>query len=125
MQIKRYYLMFAFAALSVIALLYGVSPRWFATTFTGVSDLHRDFIHVLRAVMGLYLAFGLFWLYSVFDQRYTDAAVLTTMVLSAGLVSGRLLSFLLDGWPSPLLAFYAVLELALVPVAYWVYRHPE
>lgn len=124
MPIKKYYLILAFAMVSVIALLYGISPEWFAATFTGVTGLSRDYVHILRAVMGLYVALGAFWLYSAFDQRFTTTAVLTTMIFSGGLVSGRLLSFLVDGLPSPLLVFYAALELALIPVAYWVYTRP-
>jgi hypothetical protein len=46
-------------------------------------------------------------------------------VFSAGLVTGRLLSFLIDGQPAPLLIFYAVIELLLVPIAAWVYTRPE
>jgi len=36
-----------------------------------------------------------------------------------------MVSLLADGIPSPLLVFYTVIELALVPVAIWVYRLPE
>ena len=34
-------------------------------------------------------------------------------------------SFFVDGWPSPLLIAYAVLELGLIPIAYWIYRLPD
>ena len=75
--------------------------------------------------MCLYLGFGLFWLASAFNDRYRDTAVLTTVVFAGGLVVGRIVSFLVDGPPSLLLAFYGMLELALVPVAYWVFTRPE
>lgn len=125
MLIKKYFLIFAFCAVSVIALLYGVSPRWFAATFLGVQELDLDFAHILRAVMGLYLALGCFWLYAAFDRRYTDPAVLTTAIFSGGLVAGRLVSLVADGSPAPLLWLYVAMELALVPVAIWVFLRPD
>ena len=51
--------------------------------------------------------------------------VLTTLIFAAGLVSGRIISLMADGLPSPLLVGYTVAELALLPVAYWAYRLPE
>jgi Na+-driven multidrug efflux pump len=60
MKIKKYFLIFAFVAVSIIALLYGVSPQWFARTFLDVPEIALDFAHILRAVMCLYLALGLF-----------------------------------------------------------------
>ncbi len=60
MKIKKCFLLFAFLAVSIIALLYGVSPQWFAQTFLNVHVIPLDFAHILRAVMCLYLALGLF-----------------------------------------------------------------
>ncbi len=125
MRIKKYFLIFAFCAVSVIALLYGVSPRWFAATFLEVQELDLDLVHILRAVMGLYLALGCFWLYAAFDERYTNPAVLTTAVFSGGLVAGRIVSLVADGKPAPLLLLYVAMELSLVPIAIWVWRRPD
>ncbi|WP_442754917.1 DUF4345 domain-containing protein [Methylocystis sp. JAN1] len=125
MPVKKYFLVFAFCAVSVIALLYGVSPRWFAATFLGAQEMDLDFAHILRAVAGLYLALGCFWLYAAFDRRYTNAAVLTTALFSGGLVAGRIVSLITDGRPAPLLLLYAAMELTLVPLAIWVFRRPD
>ena len=125
MKIKKYFLMIAFVAVSIIALLYGVSPRWFAQTFLNVPEMPLDFAHILRAVMGLYLALGLFWLFSAFSDKYRNAAVLTTVIFAGGLVTGRLISLFTDGQPSPILAVYIVMEFLLVPIAVWVFRLPE
>jgi hypothetical protein len=124
-RIKKAFLILAFAMASVIALLYGISPSWFASTFLGLSDLSADIAHIFRAIMCLYLALACFWLYAAFSDAHRNSAVLTTIVFSAGLVTGRLLSFLIDGQPAPLLIFYAVIELLLVPIAAWVYTRPE
>lgn len=125
MQIKKYYLIFAFFAVSIIALLYGVSPKWFASTFLGIDNLHLDIAHILRAVMCLYLALDFFWLISAFNAAYRNTAILSTMIFAGGLVTGRLISYFVDRQPSPLLILYIVMEFALVPTAYWVFKRPE
>ena len=125
MMIKKYFLIFAFSAVAIIALLYGDSPQWFAQTFLDVSELSLDLAHILRAVMCLYLALGLFWLFSAFSDKYRNTAVLTTMIFSGGLVSGRIISLFADGQPSGILMLYVVMEFALVPAAYWVFKLPD
>ena len=125
MRVKRAFLVLAFAMASVIALLYGVSPTWFARTFLGVTELSYDLAHIFRAMMCLYLALACFWLFAAFSDTHRNSAILTTIVFCGGLVTGRLMSFLIDGQPSPLLIFYAAIELLLVPIATWVYMRPE
>ena len=39
MNLKKAFLILAFAMVSIIALLYGIDPPWFARTFFGVADL--------------------------------------------------------------------------------------
>ena len=125
MNIKKAYLILAFSSVSVIALLYGVAPEWFAQTFLGLPQLGRDFEHILRAIAGLYLALGSFWLYAAFHPHLRNIAVVTTAIFAGGLAAGRVLSLALDGQPSPLLLFYLAIELALLPIARWVFRRPE
>ena len=125
MLIKKYYLIIAASVVSIIALLYGISPQWFALTFLSIPELSLDIAHILRAVMCLYLALGLFWLYSAFSDQYRNTAVLTTMIFAGGLVSGRIISFFADGQPAPILMLYIAMEFILVPVAYWVFKLPE
>lgn len=125
MSVKKAYLILAFASVCVIALLYGVAPEWFAQTFFGLPQLGRDFAHILRAMAGLYLALGSFWLYAAFKPHLRNMAVVTTAIFAGGLAVGRVLSLALDGWPSPLLVLYLAIEVVLVPVAVWVFRRPE
>ena len=75
-----------------------------------------DFAHILRALMSLYVALGLFWLFSAFNDKYRNTAVLTTGIFAGGLVIGRLLSLLADGQPSPIMLVYIAMELGLIPV---------
>jgi hypothetical protein len=125
MRVKQSFLIFAFVVVSIIALLYGISPRWFAQTFLDINELNVSGAHILRALMCLYLALGVFWLYSAFSDRYRNTAVLTTVIFAGGLVIGRIGSLIMDGWPKPLLILYLLLELGLIPVAYWIFKLRE
>ncbi len=125
MLIKKYFLILGFFFISAIAALYGVDPGWFARTFFGIAQLDINFAHVLRAVMCLYVGFGLFWFRAAFVPERRNVALLTMIVFASGLLIGRLLSFLADGKPSLLLQSYAVIEFLLIPIAYWIYRLPE
>ncbi len=125
MKIKQLFLMLASLVVSIIALLYGISPTWFAQTFLNESTLSVDHAHIFRAVMTLYLSLGLFWLSAAFNPKYRNPAVLTTAIFAGGLVIGRLVSLLVDGRPSTILLVYIAMELSLVPVALWVFRLPE
>jgi len=125
MDLKKGYLILASAMVSAIALLYGINPSWFASALLGVTDLNVNFAHILRAVMCLYLALGAFWLFCALKDQHKNIAVLTTIVFVGGLVLGRLLSFATDGFPSPLLIFYAAVEFAIIPLAWWIYTRPE
>lgn len=78
MIIKKNFLIAAFGMVLVIALLYGVSPSWFARTFLGIAQLDINIAHILRAIMGLYIALGLFWLHAAFHAPHHNVAVLTT-----------------------------------------------
>ncbi len=124
-RLKQAFLIVAFATVSSIAVGYGVSPRWFAQTFLGVSEPGIDFSHILRAVMGLYLGLGMFWLTAAFKPQYRNIALVTLMIFCGGLVSGRLLSLLVDGMPSTLLLIYIGIELSVLPCAYWLLQRPD
>ena len=124
-DIKKKFLIFAFFAVIPIALMYGISPDWFAYKFLGVEVLDLNIAHILRAVMCLYLALGLFWLYSAFNKEYRNPALITVILFTGGLVVGRLLSLMTDGQPAPILMLYIGLEFILVPIAYWVLRRKE
>ncbi|NDV18653.1 DUF4345 domain-containing protein [Pseudodesulfovibrio sp. JC047] len=121
MPLKKYLLILSCGTISLIAVFYGVSPAWFFASFlSGSMPPSLDQAHILRAVMGLYLALGGFWLFAAFSDRYRDAGVLVLCLFCGGLVSGRILSLIVDGMPSPILMLYVVMECALIPVCLWL-----
>ena len=123
MNLKKTLLIFSFFTVCVIGLLYGVSPQWFFETFLlDSSGPNIDQSHILRAIMSLYIALGIFWLYCAFSDKYRDAGIIVLAVFCGGLVAGRILSVLVDGEPSPLLSIYIVMELSLIPVCIFLLR---
>ncbi len=72
--------------------------------------------------MMLYVALGLFWLYSAFPDKYRDAEIVVLCLFCGGLVTGRILSVIVDGIQSPRLILYVFMELSLVPVCIWILR---
>lgn len=123
MDLKKALLVVSFGTISVIALLYGISPKWFFKTFLVDSQVPSiDQAHILRAVMTLYLGLGGFWLFCAFSDEYRDAGIVVLAVFCGGLVTGRLISVLVDGAPSPILWVYIAMELSLVPVCIWLLK---
>jgi hypothetical protein len=125
MQIKKAFLIFAFVAVSIFGLLYGISPTWYAATFLGITELNPNVAHILRAIAGLYLALAAFWLYGAFNDKYRDAGILTAILFAGGLVAGRCVSLIVDGQPAAVLLIYGAMEFAVVLVGLWVFRLPE
>jgi Domain of unknown function (DUF4345) len=124
-RIRQAVLILSAATIFLVAALYGVAPRWFAAQVLGIAAPYHNLWHLLRAMMFLYFAFGLFWLYAAFNARYRGPALLTVMLFPAGLVIGRIISLIADGKPSPLLFFYMAVELIQVPLAWWAFRLRE
>ncbi len=123
MLFKKTLLIFSSITISIIALLYGVSPQWFFQTLLVDSQVPNvDQSHILRAVMMLYITLGLFWVYCAFTDKFRDAGIIVLALFCGGLVMGRFLSIIIDGIPSPILILYIFMELSLVPVCLWVLR---
>ena len=120
--IKKVFLLLAALTIFPVAGLYGIAPNWFASTVLGIATPYPNLAHILRAMMFLYFGFGIFWIYAAFNPPYRNPALFTVMLFPAGLVVGRIISYFIDGTPSPLLHFYLVLELIQAPLAWWAFR---
>ncbi len=109
----RFYLLFSAAALVAVALSYGVAPEALLPKVLDLTVEGTDLTHVFRAVMGLYLGMIVLWVLGAFRANLTRAAVIAEIAFMFGLAFGRVLSIIVDGVPSALLIFYAVLEVAM------------
>jgi hypothetical protein len=112
MASSRFYLLFSAAGLLPIALSYGIDPNQILPKLLQIHPIGGDLLHVFRAIMGLYLATIVLWLLgAIRGGPLMRTALVSEIVFMSGLATGRLLSLLLDGWPSAMLVAYTFAEL--------------
>src|SRR5262245_63438280 len=121
MQTKKAFLIFSFVAVTIFGLLYGISPRWYAATFLGITDLNLNLAHILRALAGLYLALAAFWLYAAYHDKYRDAAILTAILFAGGLAAGGCVRLVTDGEAAFMVIVYLAGVFSVVLVGYCVF----
>lgn len=121
----RVFLLFCAVGLVPIALSYGAKPSASLNVLFGISVDTTNLTHILRAIMGLYLAMVLIWLLGAFENSLTGPALVSCAVFMLGLAAGRVLSLILDGLPHWLLIVYAVLEVVLGLIAIVLYREDK
>jgi len=118
----RVFLIFCAVGLVPIALGYGARPSDSLDALFGITVDTVNLAHIMRAIMGLYLAMVVVWIWGALDQQLTTPALASCAVFMLGLAAGRSLSFIVDGMPHWLLVVYAVLEILLGLVAIAIYR---
>ena len=104
------------------ALIYGISPSTILPQLFDFQVQTLDLSNVFRAIMGLYLAFALFWMVGIFNHNLWKAATLSQILFMGGLAFGRILSLLFDGVPSMLFALGTIGELILAVFGYYQIR---
>ena len=116
------FLIFCSVGLVPIALGYGANPSVSMDALFDIKVETTNLTHILRAVMGLYLGMVVFWLWGAFNSSMTRPALGACAVFMLGLAAGRILSFIVDGWPHWLLVVYAILEIVLGWIAVALYK---
>ncbi|MEM1002710.1 MAG: DUF4345 domain-containing protein, partial [Bacteroidota bacterium] len=66
-----------------------------------------------KGVMGLYLAFSILWCFGIFNPKYLKAALYSNCLFMLGLGLGRIVSILIDGWPTIVYTFGMLGELLI------------
>ena len=113
MNFRKMYLWVSAVGLTPVALSYGIDPEFSMNWLFGLTVEVPNGAHILRGVMGLYLAMVLLWIIGATNERYESAAITSEIFFMSGLAFGRILSVLVDGWPHWLLASYIVVEAVL------------
>ena len=113
---KNLHLILSSLIIIPIALAYGMSP---GITLPLLFDITPgpDTCNIFRAVMGLYLGITLVMITGVFKPGYWETATIVNMVFMGGLALGRVISFALDGMPSPVLVAGFAIECVLAAMA--------
>lgn len=79
-----------------VALVYGFSPNLLFNIHPNTIDEHN----ILKAVMGIYLAFASLWILGIIKTNYWSIATISNAIFMLGLASGRVISLFFDGIPS-------------------------
>jgi hypothetical protein len=112
-KLEKGILLFVAVGLVPIALGYGLMPEKSMSFLFNISVSEVNLAHILRAVMGLYLALIIFWILGALKEHLRQAALYSMVVFMLGLAGGRILSLIVDGVPHWLLLLYLALELLL------------
>ena len=112
------FLLLAAVGLIPIALSYGLMPAESMSFLYDINVSSIELSHILRAVMGLYLALVIFWVIGAMKESLRLPALWSLTVFMLGLAAGRTLSLLVDGIPHPLLIAFLLLEVGFGAVGY-------
>ena len=111
MNKKSIFLIFVASVLFMISLSYGIVPNITLVYLYGIQVDSVNLSNIFRAVMGLYMAFVIFWIIGAFYNVFTIPALWSLTFFMGGLASGRFLSFIIDGVPHPLFILWMLLEI--------------
>jgi Domain of unknown function (DUF4345) len=98
---------------------YGIAPKIVLPLLLDVRLETVDMLNICRAIMSLYLAFSVLLLLGIFNRKYWFAATLANIFLMGGLAFGRLLSLILDDFPSPIFLWGMLGEAVLAVFAFY------
>jgi len=121
----RLVLLLAAFGLVPVALSYGVMPGESAPLLMGFDVEGTQLTHVMRGLMGLYLANAAFWLAGALRPSLRRPALLGLLVFMGGVALGRALSLVADGWPGFSLFAYLVIEVIFVVLAWRALKETE
>jgi hypothetical protein len=119
----RAFLIFCSVGLIPIALGYGAMPSLTLSSLFDIDVETVNLTHIMRAVMGLYFGMVVLWIWGAFSKSMAVPALVACAIFMLGLAAGRILSFILDGFPHWLLIVYAVLEIVLGLIAISLYKN--
>ncbi len=94
----------------IAGIVYGGHPTYIMPELLGFEVVDLELKNMLRAVMGIYVGVGLFWILASIKANLWYAATLCNVLFMGGISFGRIVSTLFDG-VSPLFTPALFLEL--------------
>ncbi len=114
--INKIHLIISIIIVVPVAFVYGFNPGSQFDIHLNTMDEHN----LLKAIMGIYLAFSMLWILGILKPKYLTLALISNMIFMLGLGLGRLSSLLLDGMPTIGFVFGTFGELFLGIYGVWV-----
>tara|TARA_A100001037_G_scaffold4434_1_gene4346 strand:- start:53 stop:436 length:384 start_codon:yes stop_codon:yes gene_type:complete len=118
MNKESFFLIFVAFGVFPVSLIYGGHPAISMPYFYGVEVNTVNLSNILRAIMGLYIALCVFWIIGACYEKLRLAALWSMVIFMIGIASGRILSLVLDGMPSPLFIFYLAVEIIAAVIGF-------
>ena len=110
MNKESFFLLFIAIGVFPVSLVYGGNPAVSMPNFYAIEVDTVNLSNILRAIMGLYIALCVFWVIGARYEKLRLPALWSLAIFMTGIASGRTLSLILDGMPSPLFIFYLGVE---------------
>jgi predicted membrane protein len=122
MNKESFFLIFSAVGVFPVALVYGAYPSISLPFFYDIEITNNNLANVFRAVMGLYIAFNIFWIAGAFNQVMRLSALWSLFIFYTGAGAGRILSIGFDGMPDTIFIIYLLLEILGSVTSYWLIR---
>ncbi|SKB27843.1 DUF4345 domain-containing protein [Maribacter arcticus] len=81
----------------IAGLVYGGHPTYIMPEVLNFKVEALELKNMLRAVMGIYLGIGTYWLLGAFKPKLWSGATLSNVLFMGGISLGRIVSTLFDG----------------------------
>ena len=118
---NNFHLIISTAIVIPAAFVYGFNPNLVLDVDVNTIDEHN----ILKAIMGLYLAFSSLWILGIFKPNYLKTATVCNMLFMFGLAFGRIISIFFDGLPSTIFVLGTIGELLLGFYAFFQFKKLE
>lgn len=122
MNKESFFLILSAVGVFPIALVYGAYPSISLPFFYDIEITNNNLANVFRAIMGIYIAFNIFWISGALIQSMRIGALWSLFVFYIGAGSGRFLSIVIDGTPDTIFIMYLILEIIGAAISYWLIR---
>ena len=101
-----------------VSLSYGLYPEITLKYLYDIEVNSANLANIFRAIMGLYIALSIFWVTGASYEKLRLASLWSFVIFMIGIASGRILSLVLDGMPSPLFIFYLAVEIIAAVIGF-------
>lgn len=112
---QKIFLLATAVILLPIGLSYGFIPEQTLKYLYGidVTVTNIALVHILRALMGLYIGMLIFWILGAVNLQFRLPALYSLVVFMFGVAGGRIFSLCFDGFPQWIFLFFLSSEMIL------------
>lgn len=122
MNKESFFLIFCAIGVFPVALIYGANPSLSLPFLYNIEITSNNVSNVFRAIMGLYIAFNIFWVIGALNLSLRLSALWSLFIFFSGAGAGRVLSLVFDGAPDTIFILYLILEFFGSTISFWLIK---